>query len=398
MTATPPRRRVLVVPSWYPDDKAPWAGGFFEEQALQLAEIFEVAVLAPELVSFRAGVRLAAPWRLRREVRRGLMVFRLAVCRNPWGPLAATYPRLRRAATRARRLICRDWGEPDLIHAHVVLPAGWIAPLLRPDPSIPVVLTEHCGAHTLPFESAVERSLVCEALSAADRVLAVGPGVAERLLDLGCDRPVDVVGNLVRTRFFSPSARPALAGMSHRIRFLSLAAFRPVKGLEDLVRACRLLLDRGVEDFEVNVGGDGPERFAVEGLAASLALGDRFRALGWLTREQTREALQACDVFVTVSHAETFGIAAAEAVACEKPVISTRCGGPDLYLPDQAGLLIPPRDPVALADAMQAFVSRMVTCDPGAARRSIVARFGEEAWLERHARIYGELWSGSRRD
>src|SRR5258708_5186720 len=123
MTTEP--KRILVVTSWYPSDLDPVSGVFVEDQARALSSRFDVRVIGPQM-SRGLLLRRTAP---RIEVRHGLKVARpqasfLIPRRLTWMPAARA---TRKAVFDAFDVITADGWRPDLIHAHVILPAGWIA-------------------------------------------------------------------------------------------------------------------------------------------------------------------------------------------------------------------------------------------------------------------------------
>ncbi len=123
---------------------------------------------------------------------------------------------------------------------------------------------------------------------------------------------------------------------------------RYYKGLENLVRASKRI------QAPVVIAGDGPERAACEALAKELDAPVHFP--GRLTREDLIAHLHGCDVFAfpSVARSEAYGISMLEAHACGKPVVATTLGtGVEFVnIHTQTGLNVPPRDPVALAEAI----------------------------------------------
>jgi len=79
------------------------------------------------------------------------------------------------------------------------------------------------------------------------------------------------------------------------------------------------------------------------------------------------------------SRVETFSVVTGEALAQGKPVIATRCGGPEAFITPENGLLIAPGDDAALAAAMLAVTREAVNWDPEAIRRTVGDRFGPPA-------------------
>src|ERR1700741_791393 len=136
-----------------------------------------------------------------------------------------------------------------------------------------------------------------------------------------------------------------------------------------------------MNSFELVIGGDGPDREKLEAQVQSLGVERYCRFLGGLNREQVRERMQQCDAFVLSSLHETFGVVVGEAMACGKPVISTRCGGPEFFVNDENGVLVDAANPQALADAMADFINNRHSFDPQTVRASVVNRFSPEAFV-----------------
>jgi glycosyltransferase involved in cell wall biosynthesis len=147
-----------------------------------------------------------------------------------------------------------------------------------------------------------------------------------------------------------------------------------------------------LNSFELVLGGDGPDRQKLEQLAQSLNVSKYLHFLGGLNREQVRDRMQKCDVFVLSSLHETFGVVVGEAMACGKPVISTRCGGPEFIVNEENGVLVDVADPQALAGAMADFIEERVSFDPQKVRASVVDRFSPEAFVRNITAVYDRLW------
>lgn len=97
--------------------------------------------------------------------------------------------------------------------------------------------------------------------------------------------------------------------------------------------------------------GEGSERKRLAAMIRALGIEDSVGLPG--ATENVFAALRAADVFVLSSSSESFGNVVAEALACGVPVVSTDCGGPREILEDgKWGVLVPPRDPLALTSAL----------------------------------------------
>ena len=382
------RRRVLILPSAYPSDESPIDGVFVEDQARVLSEVCDVRVLAQRPFGWRHVVsgRIPPPGGLRTRIGVSIEEQRVPVPPGLSRRSAITWQL--GAARRAVSNTMRAWGKPDVIHAHIVLPAGWIAAQLGRELDVPVMLTEHTGPFSTHLASREQCALVREAFAGTDRIAAVSPALAHQIRAFAPNTPVDVVGNVVLTRFFTPAEQP----VEHQpLQLFSAALLNEAKGYEHLLHAARLLATDGFENFDLTIGGDGPDRERLQRLASELGLQDRCRLLGMLSRDELRARLQRCDIFVLPSLAETFGLVIGEAMACGKPVLATRCGGPEFQVTPESGVLVPPGDAHALAAALKDMAGRLRDYSPARIRSIVTERFGESAFLRAIGEAYDTL-------
>jgi glycosyltransferase involved in cell wall biosynthesis len=114
-------------------------------------------------------------------------------------------------------------------------------------------------------------------------------------------------------------------------------------------------------------------------------------------RETVRDWMQRCDFFVLPSLHETFGIVVGEAMACGKPVIATRCGGPEFIVSAESGIIVQPGDITGLREAMHLFITQPNRFDPEVIRESVKSRFGVEVFLARISKVYEEIIGRNRR-
>jgi glycosyltransferase involved in cell wall biosynthesis len=165
----------------------------------------------------------------------------------------------------------------------------------------------------------------------------------------------------------------------------------PVKGLVSLLRAIvplRIMFPL----LRLEVAGDGPDRPALEREAELLGLEDTVEFLGW--REDLTRLFDRWDVFAQPSLEEAFPVATLEAMAAGLPVVATNVGGlPELVEDAETGLLVPPEDPAALADALRKLISepalRQVMGRAGLVR--VRERFSVDQMIAEIAQVYEEI-------
>jgi glycosyltransferase involved in cell wall biosynthesis len=270
-------------------------------------------------------------------------------------------------ARRVRALI-RDL-RPDLLHALHLTSYGFLAGFSGFQPSIVSVW----GTDVLeaPHLTPMHRWITRYALERAGTVTATGARLAEATLPyMPAGKRVIVVPYGVDLTRFCPQPReertPVVIGAVSRLS--------PEKGFEHLLRAVAMLRDRGV-DATLVLAGEGPSRPELERLASQLGVAQHVQFLGDLAHEDVPAALQAMDIFAMPSTWEGFGVSAVEASAMELPVVASNIHGiPDVVVDGETGLLVPPREPQALANALERLAGNPeLRRRMGAAGRAFVA-------------------------
>lgn len=134
---------------------------------------------------------------------------------------------------------------------------------------------------------------------------------------------------------------------------VTVARLHPSKGHDILIRAIAHLRERGV-DVVLRIAGAGPAELELRELAHSLKVEDEVTFLGSIGDKDVVKELQNADVFVLASHAEPLGVAYMEAMACGVATIGTAAGGVgEIITHGKDGILVPPKDVAALADAIE---------------------------------------------
>lgn len=170
-----------------------------------------------------------------------------------------------------------------------------------------------------------------------------------------------------------------------RLELLAVGRLSPAKGFDVLLRACRLLQDRG-RDFRCSIAGDGQLRASLGALIRELGLGERARLLGHVDHSALPALYGESDLFIMPSVIGPKGSrdglpnvlleAMATGLAC---VGSEVASIPEVIQDGRTGILVPPGDAAALADALEILLQ-----DP--ARRKSMGHAAAELVRERYAR------------
>lgn len=231
----------------------------------------------------------------------------------------------------------------------------------------------------------------------ADVILAISEGVRNALRGSGVpDRRIRVVPSGIDPRPFQgpydrAALRRALGIPDGVVLVLQVAALAPHKSQTDLLKAAALLRDR-VPFIRIWIAGEGLLRDTLEREHASLVLGDFVRFLGF--RRDVADLLRAADIFCLSSYLEGMGTSILDAMAAGLPAVATRVGGiPEVVAEGETGLLVPPREPSALADALQTLAGDADRrAKMGERARTRVREFSADRTAERTRAIYLEAW------
>jgi glycosyltransferase involved in cell wall biosynthesis len=386
---------VLIIPSYYPSREKPLTGTFIEKQGQALHKAgHKVGVLVtPRINVSLEQVRHDGAASLKTTTRE-MYFTEFPVYRMHWGWFPRVLPAivtllLRTSGKRAFDLYCREQGRPDVLHAHNIFYGAYLAAYLGKLYDIPVVLTEHSSSF---LEGLVifpgQPKIVAETLRSIDARLVVGSSLIDALHKYAPEVPIEVVGNVVDTNFFTPDGQ--MLPRSPFVFTVIAQLKERRKGFEVLIEAFQQAFG-GRADVVLNIRGDGPLKPEIEAHIARLGIGSQVNFLDYMTMEELRTLIRHSHAIVCSSHVETFAVSVAEAMACGKPVVVTRSGGPEDYVTEESGIIVPPGDPAALATAMQQLQAEYHRYRPDAVRAVCVERYSDEALVAKLETIYGAI-------
>lgn len=311
-------------------------------------------------------------------------------------PYRARSPKLFTGALRA----VRD-ARPDVVHSHLAT-ANVATRVATRVLRIPHVTT----IHTVPGPAAedtrrqsladgwsahLSRRLVSPSAEVSDAFAAAFHIPRARMLVIpNAPAAAPPGADFDRARSRADAFGPGAAGFC----VLCIARLVPEKGVAELVEAVARLRDGGRE-VTVAVAGGGPEEAELHRRAAELGVASAVRLLG--QRSDIGDLLRAADAFCLPSRHEGLPVSVLEAMDAGLPVVATAVGGvPTLVLDGETGLLVEPREPEALAEALAGLADHPERrAALGAGGRALVAgHYSLGAVAARYAELYRELAAG----
>ncbi len=259
--------------------------------------------------------------------------------------------------------LLRRW-RPDILHTHsskAGLLGRWAARLLRAFEAGPSVVIHTPHGHVFygyfgRWKTALFTWIEKASASAADSLIALSEGEKRDHLarGVGLAAQWSVVPSGVG---LERAAEPAegLEIEPGDVVVGCVARLEPVKGVDVLLEAAALASPKTRRPFRVVIVGDGPERASLEARAAALGISGRVVFEGY--RADPVPLMKAMQVYVQPSRNEGMGKALVLAQALGLPAAASRvCGIPDVVQDGLTGLLVPPDDPAALAEALTVLV------------------------------------------
>jgi len=340
------------------------------------------AVRMAQELGRRHAVTLFARGRARDAVGLELETVRL-VLRHGWGVGPA---RLAIDGVDALRQIAAARSRLDALVCYQTLSAGWIGALARVTLNLPVMVWIR-GRHEYRLDQWNRyRLLTPWILRVADRIAVQCPAIGREMLETFERTGRRQLRERLHDRMtVIPNGvdlpMPAETSSAGQGPLVCVARLVTAKGIDDLLIAMRQLPGQ-----RLVLVGDGPDRPRLE--EASRGLNVHFT--GAVAPVKVAALLRQASCLVLPSHTEAFPNAILEAMAFGLPVVATRVGGVvDLVVDGQTGLLVPPRSPMALSDAL-----RTMLHDPDLRRRMGMAgreRAEQFAWPKITTRLEVEL-------
>lgn len=300
------------------------------------------------------------------------------------------------SALELARLISKK--QIEIVHVHMARDYPLAAYAARRNRSSRLIITRHV---LFPLSR-----LHGVTLSNVTRVIAVSEAVARRLREQQLFPPDKIVTvpngidverfTAARRNFKRAEFRRKLELPAKGLLIGTVGEINPLKGHADFVRAAAIIADRFPDLHFIIAGEDtsSPKENlrALQQLIGELGLEKRVHHFGWL--DDIADLYCALDVFVSASHSESFGLAIAEAMACETAVVATRTDGAGEIIDDGVtGLLVPIGDANSMAQAMAGLLEddkqrrKLAAAASAAVRR----RFSLERMVDETEQIYRDV-------
>lgn len=349
---------IFLIPSWYPCKGKYFGGGFVFDQSLliarhineikyfvSVAEYFGISIRNP--LSFKNLFAFMQERTKKCEINDKFVEFRSPVVlwsnKVLGGNLRGIINLHRKNLKRALKL-----EKINVLHAHVSYPAGFVAYILSKEFGIPYVITEHMSP--FPFESYAKSGSISKkikiALDNADKIVGVSSFLKSEM-SVYTTNEISIIPNFIDENIFKPSENKNMDDFF----CISVGSLVKQKNFTALLKAIQMA-QNSINGLKFKIIGDGILRKELEELAYNLKISHLVEFTGVKHGNNIIKEFQECAFCVSSSLHESFGITLIEALACNKPIIATKCGGPEDIVNQSNGILIEKNNPQELAKAI----------------------------------------------
>jgi glycosyltransferase involved in cell wall biosynthesis len=293
-----------------------------------------------------------------------------------------------KATSIAWKLIYKRWGMPQVNHVHIYTRPTLLAFYLRFLYGIPFLITEHSShfVHDLPVLLPPKKWFAQYVSRSAKFVTAVSKTLEKAMDDFGFHGNYRIVPNVI---FVKENMLNIVK--SDEIRIVAIAGStdgrKNISGLIETfgriystIPMATLQIVRPVKDDMIFKKAEDT------GL-----LNSKIFFHDYLSNNDVYDLLFTSSFLVVNSLSETFSMAAAEALSCGKPVISTRCGGPEEFINDDLGRLIEVNNPEKLAEALQWMYSNFKTFESEKLKTFVKENYSMEVVGKLISNLYTEM-------
>ncbi|OKH18856.1 glycosyltransferase [[Limnothrix rosea] IAM M-220] len=382
--------RVLVLSHMFPHETQPNSGCFIAEQVAALREKrgLEVRVVScqPFWIESKNPI----------EIIKRIKAYKKALSLSSWSTWG-NIPVLRIPYLVGRpffpfpmhgftyRYAVSEWANRirqkfnfDLVHAHTSYLDGFTGSFLARKYQVPFVITEHTGPFSILADRSIVRQVTAYALKSADKIISVSPSLeneVKKILAPSHHQKMTCIPNGVDTDIFYPKQKQNNNNDSY-LMLLSVMSLDENKNPFCLLEAFRLLHEQGIK-IKLNIVGIGELEQQLQRWIKDNNLMEFIQLLGFQTRHEVARLMREdCDIFVLSSHSETFGVVVIEALASGKPVVSTRCGGPQSVIVEPyLGELCDNDNFESLASAIKKVASNLSSYDAQKIRDFILKKY-----------------------
>ncbi len=385
-------RDILLLPSWYPHKANHLYGIFFKKLSMGLAKKCKVSVLYP-CPKQHQDKRYLFYENSEKNYYEVIVYYRKSSL-FLFGSVINSFRRYK-ATILGYKKILQNRGKPLLVYAQVLNWAGIMACILKQKYRLPYILGEHWSGY---MSGAYKKSgflykwLAKVVVSRAAALTVVSIQLKESMIKNRLNHSnFFVVPNIINIP--EPQTTPYITSHGSRIIFIG-DLVDEVKNISGILQAMSLITKE--QKFEFHIFGDGADREKLKNyVRANSRLRECVYFHGYRSNIEVIDFIGTCDFLILNSRYETFSVVVAESLACGKPVIATKCGGPENMVNEQTGLLVPVDDVESLNKAIVKMIKIHRNYNSKLLRQSVMHQYDSDIVVKQICDIFSHVLDGT---
>jgi glycosyltransferase involved in cell wall biosynthesis len=362
-----------MITKWYPNSEDPQLGVFIQKHARAIALENSISVLYAYGIAGQKD-KFSLTVSSNSNVSEYICYFR-----KNTGILSSVINGIRyfRSILIAYHRAKKDQSKFDLVHAYILLRTALIGKYLSWTNKIPLVISEQWSGYATGkynLRSSFNKWLTGYFCKSAAGLSMVSNFLQTKMHEHGLSNSNEAITSNVISKTF-----PSTRNESEKINVLLVADLvDEIKNISAVIKAAAKARDEG-HQFVIRIIGQGPDQTTLLRLAETLkVINTTVIFEGLKTNEEVYDYLKQCDFLIMNSRFETFSLICVEAMSCSKPVLATKCGGPEEFVNESNGILIPVDDDIELFNQFLFMLKNFRRFDPDVIRKSVEDRFSEK--------------------
>ncbi len=271
------------------------------------------------------------------------------------------------------------------------------AAFIKDQIGIPFVIREHRSLYQLAINGIDDiPTIIRRSFLKADQILAVSPQLAETIKSLGLRNYIECLPiTLPEEFFYKPKDKgPFKEMVGNHFIFAGWTRWRYIKRVDLLIKAFSKVFEKR-PDARLVIAGNietTEQQKTINNLISELEIEPYVLFYGFATRQEIHQLAHSCDCCVIPSDYETLGIPALEAIAAGKPVVATRCGGPEsIITSDLLGRIVEKGDSDLLTQAMLSIIDNIESFDSEYIKEIAHKRYSESSTKNQWKNVYRDI-------
>ena len=372
-----------MIAKWYPFKEDPQFGVFIQKHAKAIAIENKVAVL---YASSNANQNESYVFEINQEHNLLEIIISFKKNESVFSGLINGY-RYYKAIKEGIKKSKHFFEKPDLIHAYILLRTAVVAAYLSFIYKVPYVINEQwSGYATGKFSnfSFFKKALTKKLVRRSSGLICVSDFLLKKMHECKIGNANEmVIPNTIETVHQINKMNESTVNV-----LLVADLVDEIKNVSSVIKAAAKI-SKEKHDFVLRIIGQGRDKEMLMEIARGLGVLNTFVIFeGLKSNQEVYSYLLRCDFLVMNSRFETFSLICCEAMSCGKPVLATRCGGPQEFVDDKTGILIDVDDDVALEMNFRFLLENHKQFDSHEIISKVKTRFSQETVFRLYSRFY----------